>query len=69
MDNLDFNAGRLGMSSEKLMEIGYKKLENSARLYGYTTSKQTGGKVVVSGPDGKVIRAYTSEDVLKGRAF
>lgn len=69
MDNLDFNAGRLGMSSEKLMKIGYQKLENSAKLYGYTVSKQSGGKAVISGPDGSVVATYTDEDILRGRAF
>ena len=69
MSDLDFNAGRLGMSPEKLMEIGYQKIESSAKLYGYTVSKRSGGKVAVSGPDGSVIATYSAEDILRGRAF
>ena len=69
MDNLDFNAGRLGLSPEELMEIGYQKLESSARLYGYIISKQHGGKVVISSPGGTVIANYSAEDILRGRAF
>lgn len=69
MDNLDFNAGRLGMSPEKLMTIGYQNLEYSARTYGYTVSKKSGGKVVVSGPDGAVVATYSAEDILRGRAL
>lgn len=69
MDDLNFNAGRLGMSPEKLMEIGCQKLESSARLYGYAVSKKSGGKAVISAPDGTVIAIYDAEDILRGRAF
>lgn len=69
MDNLNFNAGRLGMSPEQLMAIGYQKLESSARLYGYAVSKKSGGKTVISTPDGTVIATYDAEDILRGRAF
>ena len=69
MSNLDFNAGRLGMSPETMMERGYQKIEVSAKLYGYTVSKRAAGKVSVSGPDGTVLATYSAEDVLRGRAF
>ena len=69
MDNLDFNAGRIGMPPEKLMEIGYQKIESSAKTYGYTVSKLSGGKVSVSGPDGAVIATYSAEDILRGYAL
>ena len=69
MSDLDFNAGRLGMSPEKLMEIGYQKIEASARLYGYTVSKLSAGKVSVSGSNGIIVATYSAEDVLRGRAF
>ena len=69
MNDLDFNAGRLGMSPEKLMEIGYQKIESSAKTYGYTVSKLSAGKVSVSGPDGTIIATYSAEDVLRGRAL
>ena len=69
MADLNFNAGRLGMSPEKLMAIGYQKLEASVKLYGYTVDKQTSGKAVVSAPDGTVIATYTASDILRGYAF
>ena len=69
MNDLDFNAGRLGMSPEKLMEIGYQKLEASAKTYGYTVSKKTAGNVAVSGPDGTLVATYSAEDILRGRAL
>ena len=69
MEDLSFNAGRLGMSSEQLMERGYQKLIRSASLYGYRVSKGLDDKVIVSGPDGIVIRTYDASDILRGHAF
>lgn len=69
MENLNFNAGRLGMTPEQLMERGYQKIEASARLYGYRVSKGIDDKVMVSGPDGSIVATYAAEDILRGRAF
>ena len=69
MEDLSFNAGRLGLSSEQLMERGHQKIAASARLYGYRVSKGLNDNVTVSGTDGSIVATYSAEDILRGRAF
>lgn len=68
MIDLDFNAGRLGMSKERLMSVNYQNLLSSARTYGYTVSR-TKDKTTVFGPDRSVLGVYDDSDILRGRTI